>query len=128
MARGDTLEGKVALITGGAHGQGAAEGRLFGGGAPRWCWPTWSTPTARNWPTRSAAQYLHLDVTSEEEWETVVADVVATHGRLDVLVNNAGIFRSARLVEETTEQWDQVIARQPDRRLLGHAGRRLGPW
>ena len=53
-------------------------------------------------------QYLHLDVASEEEWDTVVADVVATHGRLDMLINNAGIFRCARLVHETVEQWDLV--------------------
>jgi 3alpha(or 20beta)-hydroxysteroid dehydrogenase len=49
-------------------------------------------------------------VSSEEEWDTVVADVMAMHGQLDVVVNNAGIFRAARLVEESVEQWDLIIA------------------
>jgi 3alpha(or 20beta)-hydroxysteroid dehydrogenase len=54
--------------------------------------------------------YTHLDVTSEQEWETVIADVVRVHGRLDVMVNNAGILRHNQLVNETLEQWQQVIS------------------
>jgi 3alpha(or 20beta)-hydroxysteroid dehydrogenase len=110
MAAGGTLDGKVALITGGAHGQGAAEGRLFAGEGATVVLADVADGDGKEVAGEISGQYHHLDVSSAEEWDTVVADVVATHGRLDLLVNNAGIFRSARIVDETTEQWDQVIA------------------
>jgi 3alpha(or 20beta)-hydroxysteroid dehydrogenase len=110
MAAGGTLDGKVALITGGAHGQGAAEGRLFAGEGATVVLADVVDAHGKDMAAAIGGHYLHLDVSSPEEWDTVVADVVATHGRLDILINNAGIFRSARIVEETTEQWDQVIA------------------
>jgi len=104
------LDGKVALITGGAHGQGAAEGRLFAAEGATVVLADVTDADGKEVADEVGGQYHHLDVSSAEEWDTVVADVVATYGRLDVLINNAGIFRSARIVEETVEQWDQVIA------------------
>ena len=56
------------------------------------------------------ADYRHLDVRSEPEWEQVVADVVARHGHLDVLVNNAAIDLIKRLEATTMEEWDRVVA------------------
>ena len=110
MSRGDTLAGKVALITGGARGQGEAEGRLFTDEGATVVLADVIDDDGQRVAKEIGAQYFHLDVASEEEWDTVVADVMATHGHLDVVVNNAGIFRSARLVQETVEQWDTVIA------------------
>jgi 3alpha(or 20beta)-hydroxysteroid dehydrogenase len=110
MARGGTLAGRVALITGGAQGQGAAEGRLFTDEGATVVLADVADSEGQQTAKEIGGQYLHLDVASEEEWETVVAEVVATHGQLDVLVNNAGIFRAARLVEETIQQWEQVVA------------------
>jgi 3alpha(or 20beta)-hydroxysteroid dehydrogenase len=110
MSRGDTLAGKVALITGGARGQGAAEGRLFTAEGATVVLADVIDSDGQQTAKEIDGTYLHLDVSSEEEWDTVVADVMATHGRLDVVVNNAGIFRAARLVEETVEQWAQVLA------------------
>ncbi len=110
MSRGDMLAGKVALITGGARGQGAAEGRLFATEGATVVLADVIDSDGQQTAKEIDGTYLHLDVSSEEEWDTVVGDVIATHGHLDVLVNNAGIFRSARLVEETTAQWDQVLA------------------
>lgn len=49
------------------------------------------------------------DVSSEEQWQTVVDAVIARHGRLDVLVNNAGILLAARMLNTTLEQWERVI-------------------
>ena len=109
MAAG-TLDGKVALITGGAHGQGAAEGRLFAAEGAKVVLADVADADGKEVAGEVGGQYHHLDVASEEEWQTVVADIVATHGRLDILVNNAGIFRNNRIVDETTAQWDQVIA------------------
>jgi 3alpha(or 20beta)-hydroxysteroid dehydrogenase len=104
------LRGKVALITGGARGQGAAEGRMFTDAGATVILADVIDAEGRATAAELGAEYVHLDVASEEEWETVVADLVANHGRLDVLVNNAGIFRAAQLVKETVAQWEQVIA------------------
>src|SRR4051794_19471206 len=98
MAAGSMLDGKVALITGGAHGQGAAEGRLFAGEGATVVLADVSDGDGKEVAAEINGQYQHLDVSSAEEWDTVVADIIATHGRLDVLINNAGIFRNARIV------------------------------
>lgn len=57
-----------------------------------------------------AAGYVHLDVTSVAEWDTVVADIVAQHGRIDGLVNNAGVLDFNRLADYPVDAWDRVIA------------------
>jgi 3alpha(or 20beta)-hydroxysteroid dehydrogenase len=107
MAR---LDGKVALITGGARGQGAAEGRLFtDAGATVVLADVLDEPGERT-AGELGAEYLHLDVTSEDEWDKVVAHVVDRHGRLDVLVNNAGILRGSQLVNQTLDEWNLVMA------------------
>jgi NAD(P)-dependent dehydrogenase (short-subunit alcohol dehydrogenase family) len=51
--------------------------------------------------------YVHLDVTSEADWERAVATAVARFGRLDVLVNNAGVGGGSRLEDTTAEAWDR---------------------
>jgi 3alpha(or 20beta)-hydroxysteroid dehydrogenase len=107
MAR---LDGKVALITGGARGQGAAEGRLFtDAGATVVLADVLDEPGERA-AGELGAEYLHLDVTSEDEWDKVVAHIVDRHGRLDVLVNNAGILRGSQLVNQTLDEWNLVMA------------------
>jgi 3alpha(or 20beta)-hydroxysteroid dehydrogenase len=57
----------------------------------------------------AGADYRHLDVTSEAGWDEVVGDVVARHGRLDVLVNNAGIVTGHKLVNVTLDEWQRTI-------------------
>jgi NAD(P)-dependent dehydrogenase (short-subunit alcohol dehydrogenase family) len=86
------LAGKVALITGGARGQGAEEGRLFAAeGATVVLCDVADDDGERTAGEIAGADYRHLDVRSEAEWTSVVAEVVARHGGLDVLGNNAGI-------------------------------------
>ena len=78
------LAGKVALITGAARGQGRAEAELFAAEG--------AAVVAADVLDVSDLDGVHLDVTSAESWAAAVAVAVERHGRVDVLVNNAGIY------------------------------------
>jgi NAD(P)-dependent dehydrogenase (short-subunit alcohol dehydrogenase family) len=112
---GDRLRGKVALITGSARGQGAAEARLFASEGA-----SLVITDVRDDQLKGLASELerngatvtprHLDVASEDEWAAVVADTEQEYGRLDVLVNNAGILTMAGVEATTLEQWNRIVA------------------
>lgn len=57
----------------------------------------------------SAARYVHLDVREYEQWQAAVATAVDVYGRLDVLINNAGLVKSAPIDQHSVEDWDLVI-------------------
>ena len=57
----------------------------------------------------AACEFLHHDVASEDQWASVVDTIIERHGRLDVLVNNAGIFRTVGLIETSLEMWQQMM-------------------
>jgi 3(or 17)beta-hydroxysteroid dehydrogenase len=106
------LEGKIALITGAAMGLGAATARrLHREGA-------FVVLTDRNVDEGEKvarelgerAEFRALDVTQEEAWIAVLDAVVAAHGKLDVLVNNAGVGVAADIENTTIEQWRFVHA------------------
>ena len=106
------LDGKVALITGGARGQGAAEAELFVEAGAQVIITDLLDDEGQATADRlgAACDFMHHDVASEDEWKSVVDSVVERHGRLDVLVNNAGIFKVAGLSETSTEMWQQMLA------------------
>lgn len=104
------LDGRVALVTGGARGQGAAEARIFAENGARVVITDVLDDAGEKTAGSLGCDYLHLDVTSEEGWEAVVADVIGRHGRLDVLMNNAGIFQPAQLLNTSTELWNRTVA------------------
>ena len=109
------LEGKVALISGGARGQGAAEGRLFvREGASVVLGDILDDEgkkvEAEIRAAGGAATYVHLDVTRESDWEAAVATAVRTYGKLDVLVNNAGILMRKKIEDTSAEDWDRIMA------------------
>ena len=108
------LEGKVALISGGARGQGAVEAKLFASEGASVVIADILDDEGRQVEAEIAesggnATYVHLDVTSESQWNDAVNTAVERYGKLDILVNNAGILIRAG-VEDTTEQdWDRIM-------------------
>jgi NAD(P)-dependent dehydrogenase (short-subunit alcohol dehydrogenase family) len=109
------LQDKVAIVTGGAHGMGEAEARLFAVEGAKVVvadilrndaeWVASDIRAAGG--TASAAQ---IDVTSEPQWVRLIEHTVSTYGRLDILVNNAGISGSAVGDPDGLEGWQRVIA------------------
>ena len=107
------LEGKVALISGGARGQGEAEARLFANEGARVVFADILDTEGKKVEaeineTGGEAKYIHLDVTSESEWNAAVKEAVNSYGKLDILVNNAGISIGKNVEETTLEEWDLV--------------------
>jgi cyclopentanol dehydrogenase len=110
------LDGKVALISGGARGQGAAEAETFAREGARVVFGDVRDDEGRKVEAaiRAAgldATYVHLDVTSEPDWQGAVQTTLDRHGRLDILINNAAITIPRVPIEErTVAEWDQVMA------------------
>jgi len=108
------LEGKVALVTGGARGIGKAICMLFAKeGAHVAACDVLNEDLAllekEAVGLPGKVKGFHLDVTNREEIKTVVGQIVAEFGKLDTVVNNAGITQDAFLHKMTEEQWDKVI-------------------
>src|SRR3712207_440992 len=105
------LEGKVALVTGAARGMGAAHARrLVEEGARVVIADILDEPgKAIADELGEAVRYVHLDVTSPDEWREAVAFTEREFGRLDVLVNNAGILGFAALDEMPIEQYRKIV-------------------
>ncbi len=104
------LDEKVAIITGGARGQGAAEAELFAeAGAQVTITDVLEEGAETADRLGAAVEFLHHDVASESGWTEVINTVLQRHGKVDVLVNNAGIFRTVGLEETTLEAWEQMV-------------------
>jgi NAD(P)-dependent dehydrogenase (short-subunit alcohol dehydrogenase family) len=109
------LDGKVVLISGGARGQGAVEVRLFAREGARVVFGDLLDTEGRQLEAEirgagGEVTYLHLDVTREDDWRAAVGAAVNRYGRLDVLVNNAGILLRKRTEDTSAEEWDRVLA------------------
>ena len=109
-----TLEGKVALVTGASRGIGRAIAtRLAQQGATVIAAARGENARACADELRAAghtAEALSLDVTDAAAVEAVPGDLVKRHGRLDIVVSNAGITRDQLLMRMKREDWDAVIA------------------
>jgi 3alpha(or 20beta)-hydroxysteroid dehydrogenase len=105
------LNGKVALISGASRGQGEAEARLFAAEGA-------SVVLADILDEEGAtvakdigdsALYLHVDVTSEAEWQAAVDKAIDRFGGIDVLVNNAGIFNINPIANTSLDEYRRII-------------------
>lgn len=112
MFEGRCLEGRVAVITGAARGQGAADARLLSSAGAL----VVATDVLEDdgevlcREIGGSAVFVRHDVTNVAHWENVVKTALDLHGRLDVLVNNAGIHRSKPLLEESQEEFEKVLS------------------
>ncbi|CAM2757829.1 3-alpha-hydroxysteroid dehydrogenase [Mycobacterium intermedium] len=105
------VDGKVALISGGARGMGAEDARLLVQEGAKVVIGDVRDDEGNALAAElgDAARYVHLDVTQLEQWEAAVATAVGEFGKLNVLVNNAGIVAAGPLREFRMDKWQQVI-------------------
>ncbi len=108
------LEGKVAIVTGGAHGMGAEECRLFAREGAKVVIADIREEDARQVEAEIAeaggeAMFVQLNVSDESNWESAVEQAVARFGKLDILVNNAGISGSGETDFRSTDAWDRLM-------------------
>lgn len=107
---GGRLDGKVALITGAARGQGAAEARLFAREGARVIVTDILEEQGRAVAETAGAIFIPLDVRLEASWDAAMGMVQERYGRLDVLVNNAGVLQTCRLLDLDLASYSDSIA------------------
>ena len=108
------LDGKVVLISGGARGQGAVEGRMMAEEGAKVVLGDILDDLGRQVEAELAeagldVTYVHLDVTDEAQWQAAVAAAVDRYGKLDVLVNNAGILIRKGIEETSVADWERIM-------------------
>ena len=109
------VAGKVALVTGGARGLGEAQSKLLAKEGAKVAigdvLPEDGNRVANDINASGGdAFFIHLDVTSEGEWQKAIDETLSRFGKLDILVNNAGVGGRGGLEDMTVEEWDHVMA------------------
>ena len=109
------LEGKVALISGGARGQGAAEAKLFAQEGAKVVFGDVLDQEGKQVEAEinesgGEATYVHLDVSKEKDWIAIIDTAVTRFGKLDILINNAGITIRKSIEDTSEEDWDRIMA------------------
>lgn len=104
------LDGKVAIITGAARGQGEAEARLFAREGAKVVLTDILSDLGARVATEigEAARFIEHDVASEADWETVIAGTLSALGQIDILINNAAIYRPLGLEATTPALFDEA--------------------
>ncbi|MXZ92353.1 MAG: glucose 1-dehydrogenase [Chloroflexi bacterium] len=108
------LQDKVAIVSGGAHGMGAVESRLFASEGAKVVIADIREDDGRQVEAEineagGESLFVHTDVTSEDAWANVVSQAVSRFGRLDILVNNAGISSRAVPDDDSLEAWSRIM-------------------
>jgi 3alpha(or 20beta)-hydroxysteroid dehydrogenase len=104
------IDGKVAIITGAGRGQGAATAALFAAAGATVYLTDIDEAEGAVAAKESGGTFLHHDVASEADWKRVVDEVVGATGRIDVLVNNAGIIQWKTMTQTSLEVWERIVA------------------
>jgi len=115
------VQGKVAIVTGGASGLGRADGAALAREGARVVLTDIDENAGRDAAAAigSGVTFMKHDVTSEEDWSRVIADTMDQHGQLDVLVNNAGIVIVATPEDTTLDQFRRANAVMSEGVFLG---------
>ncbi len=103
------LQDRVVIVTGGAQGIGEACARRFAREGARVVVADVQDARGQALAAELGASYLHCDVGDKAQVDTLVAQVMRAHGRIDVLVNNAGIFKAADFLDVTEADFDAVL-------------------
>lgn len=104
------LDGRVAIVTGGARGMGAAHGEVFVREGATVYLTDVLVDEGRATAERIGARFVEHDVADPTQWAVVVEQVIADTDRLDVLVNNAGVLHWATMTTTTPDDWNRVVA------------------
>ena len=113
------LRDKVAVVTGGASGIGEGIVRRFVREGARVLLADVDGVNGCRIAEETGAEYASLDVSSPESWQTLQANVAQHYGRLDVMVNNAGIVSNLDITTVTIEAWQQLMSINLDGVMLG---------
>ncbi|MGW3109500.1 SDR family NAD(P)-dependent oxidoreductase [Streptomyces sp. NPDC001100] len=103
------LDGRVVIVTGAARGQGEQEARLFAAEGAKVVVADVLDEQGEALAKELGASYVHLDVGEEADWSAAVGAAKETYGRIDGLVNNAGILRFNSLVDTPLDEFMQVV-------------------
>ena len=103
------LQGRVVIVTGAAQGIGEACARRFAREGARVVIADVADARGQALADELQAEYRHCDVGDKAQVDALVAQVLAAHGRIDVLVNNAGIFKAADFLDVTEADFDAVL-------------------
>jgi NAD(P)-dependent dehydrogenase (short-subunit alcohol dehydrogenase family) len=109
------LDGKVALISGAARGIGGETANLMAQAGARVVIGDVLDEVGRQTVAAinaagGQAEYVHLDVTREDQWAAAVDRAAGRFGKLDILVNNAGVFIGKGIEEISLAEWDRLVA------------------
>ena len=108
------LDGKVALISGGASGIGAAHAQVFAAEGAQIVIGDIQEAKGREVAAGvnnngGEAVFVHLDVSNENDWQQAVHEAVSQFGKLTTLINNAGVYWPSGVEEETRDKWQKMI-------------------